>query len=70
MSLPTTLILMAAGIAAFVFCAWRSGRPADPARGPRMIPWTLLMLASAVFVLTLGAHLLGFFGIETGRMRF
>lgn len=69
MSLTLTLILMAATGLAFALCAWRSGRPSDPARGPRMIPWTTLCIALAVLMLLLLAHLLSYFGIETGQGR-
>jgi len=36
-------------------------------RGPRLIPWTLICIGLAVFMLLLLAHLLSFFGIETGQ---
>jgi len=49
----------------FVFAAWRSGRPADPAR-VRMIPWMMIVIiCGAVFMLLL-AHVFNLFGIETG----
>lgn len=67
MSLPLTLILMAAALGLFAFSAWRSGRPSDPLRGPRLIPWTTICIGLAVFMLLLLAHLLSFFGIETGQ---
>lgn len=67
MSLTLTLILMMAALALFAFSAWRSGRPSDPVRGPRLIPWTLICIALAVFMLLLLAHLLSFAGIETGQ---
>jgi len=54
-------------LALFLFAGWRSGRPADPVRGPRLIPWTLICIGLAVFMLLLLAHLLSFFGIETGQ---
>lgn len=58
---------MALSLALFIFSGWRSGRPSDPARGPRMIPWTLICIGLAVFMLLLLAHLLSFAGIETGQ---
>ena len=60
---------MAGTALAFAFCAWRSGRPSDPVKGPRLIPWTTLCIGLAVFMLLLLAHLLSFFGIETGQGR-
>lgn len=36
-------------LAAFsAFCGWRGARPPDFVRGPRLIPWRPLMVASAV----------------------
>ncbi|MFC4725096.1 hypothetical protein AB6B38_08130 [Glycocaulis abyssi] len=67
MSLTLTLILMIAGLALFAFSAWRSGRPWNPVHGPRMVPWTLICIALAIFLLLLLAHLLSFIGIETGQ---
>lgn len=58
---------MAASLAMFIFAGWRSGRPADPLRGPRLIPWTLICIGLAVLMLLLLAHLLSFAGIETGQ---
>lgn len=67
MTLTTTLILMGASGALFAFSAWRSGRPWNPMKGPRLIPWTSLAILSGVFTLLLGVHVLNLFGIETGR---
>lgn len=67
MSLTLTLILMMTALCLFFFSAWRSGQPWNPARGPRLIPWTLICIALAVFLLLLLAHLLSFMGIETGQ---
>lgn len=63
MSLGVTLILMALAAGVFVLSAWRSGQPSNPLR-PRMIPWTLLALASGVFFLTLLTHLFSLFGLQ------
>ena len=67
MNLTITLILMTSAAAVFGLSAWRAGRPWNPVRGPRMIPWTVIaILAGAMFLLLL-AHLYSFAGIETGR---
>lgn len=66
MSLELTLILLFAALAAFAFSAWQTRKEPNPAKGPRLIPWTLLAITLAVFILMLLAHLLSFFGIETG----
>ncbi len=65
MNMTVTLALMAAGVAAAVGCGWMGSRPKDYLK-PRMIPWTVLMLTFAVFVLVLVIHLLGLFGMNTG----
>lgn len=66
MSLELTLVLLAGALAVFGFAAWQTRKEPDPARGPRLIPWTLIAITIAVFILMLLAHLLSFFGIETG----
>ena len=52
----TTTFLLAAGLAALAaFAAWRGARRPDPRRGPRLMPWRLLMmLAAAGFVYAAG----------------
>ncbi|PWE18850.1 hypothetical protein DDZ18_04475 [Marinicauda salina] len=60
---------MIAGLALFALAAWRGGRPADPLKGPRLVPWTLVAIFAGAFVLVVGAHFLSFFGIETGQGR-
>jgi len=69
MSLEITLILMAAAVALFVFAAWQTRAEPNPAKGPRMVPWTLIALTSAFFVIILAAHVFNLFGIETGHGR-
>lgn len=59
MSLKITLILTLTTLAACAFFGWRGMRPADPARGPRLIPHHFLMLITAAVLLFLLAHLAG-----------
>ena len=66
MSLTVTIILQIISIAAFIFCALRTGGEPDPEKGPRLIPWTLLAITLGFWNLLLVAHLLSFVGIETG----
>ena len=66
MTLTLTLSLMAGAAVVFAFAAWRSGRPSNPLK-PRLIPWTLLAIASGVFFMMLLTHMFGLFGIETGQ---
>ncbi|MFV4733665.1 hypothetical protein ACNJUX_21010 [Mycobacterium tuberculosis] len=59
------LILGCAGVA--VFAGWRGARAPDLLRGPRLIPWRLIMvLAAAAGMLGL-VHVANLLGIETGR---
>jgi hypothetical protein len=63
-----TLALAALGVAAIVLAAWRHGRPPNPAKGPRMIPWMLILLVAATWTVVMVVHLANLFGIHTGRM--
>ena len=66
MDLNVTLGLLAAFVAAGVFCGWRGSLPSQPAKGVRMVPWRPLMVASAVGVLVMLVHLANLMGFETG----
>lgn len=68
MSLTLTLILLAAALAAMVFCGWRGARPPDIVKGPRMVPWRFLMVFCGATVVFLLVHLLrGFTGAGPGH---
>jgi hypothetical protein len=67
MDLPLTLALAAACLAFAVLCGWRGGRPPDPSRGPRLVPWRLLMVLSAGGALPFVVHLVNLLGMNTGR---
>lgn len=67
LSLPATMILLAAGVAAAVFCGWRGALPSDPVRGPRLVPWRALMIAFVMLAFLMLVHLANLAGIETGR---
>lgn len=56
MSVTQTLILLAACVAAAVFCGWRGARPSMPGK-VRMMPWRFLMLLAAFGVLVCLIHL-------------
>jgi hypothetical protein len=62
-----TLILAGAFLALALFCGWRGARPSDPAKGPRMAPWSLLMMLSAAALLLVLVHLANLLGLTTGR---
>ena len=69
MSLNLTLILIGVFAAGFGLAAWMSGRPPNLARGPRMIPWTLIAILCAATEVFLLAHLVNLLGFETGNGR-
>lgn len=58
-----TLLGLASGFAAAAALAgWRGARPPDPFRGPRLIPWRMIMVfaaAAAVGLLGYGLRMLG-----------
>ena len=65
MDLSLTLILLAAASAVAVFSGWRGARPPDLTKGPRMMPWRFLMLASAALAVLLLIHLASTLGGRT-----
>ena len=66
MGLVPTLALTVAAVALALFCAWRSAKPFDPRKGPRMFPYRMVMLLCAACGLYLAAHLLNLVGVHTG----
>lgn len=57
-----TLVIVVALIGLTLFAGWRGARAPDLIKGPRMIPWRMVMVlsaASAVMVLVHLASLLG-----------
>ncbi|MGD2133300.1 MAG: hypothetical protein PVI23_10940 [Maricaulaceae bacterium] len=62
-----TVALIALGLGVLVFAAWRHGRPPDFAKGPRMIPWMMIVLVAATWLLVMVVHLANLFGLETGQ---
>jgi len=69
MDWPATLALVGAVAAFAAFCGWRGARPPDLVRGPRMIPWRLLMVLSFFVLLLLLVHLANLAGFTTGGAR-
>jgi hypothetical protein len=67
MDLPLTSALLAGFVALAVFCGWRGARPPDPRRGPRLVPWRVLMMLSACGALLFVVHLVNLLGVQTGR---
>ena len=46
-------------LAAAAFSGWRGSRPWDPLRGPRLVPWRLLLAA---------VHAANVLGVSTGGL--
>jgi len=67
MSLPLTLAIAAGLLALALFAGWRGARPSNPAKGPRMIPWRMIMLLAAACLLPMLVHILNLIGVTTGR---
>ncbi|MCF8506552.1 MAG: hypothetical protein K9G59_16715 [Caulobacter sp.] len=67
MELPATLAAAAAFIGLTVLAGWRGGRAPDLLKGPRMIPWRLVMVTSAAVVLVLLVHLASLLGLHQTR---
>jgi hypothetical protein len=67
MSLPLTLAFAAGLLALAVFAGWRGARAPNPLKGPRMIPWRMIMLLSAAGLLPMIVHILNLLGVTTGR---
>jgi hypothetical protein len=67
MSLELTLAIAAGLLALTVFAGWRGARPSNPLKGPRMIPWRMIMLLSAACLLPMIVHVLNLVGVTTGH---
>ncbi|HRD28280.1 MAG TPA: hypothetical protein PLO65_08270 [Caulobacter sp.] len=67
MTVTTTLAITAAFLGLTAFAGWRGARPPDLLKGPRMIPWRMVMVTSAAAVLILLVHLASLFGLHHDR---
>jgi hypothetical protein len=67
MDIPLTLTIGAAFLCVAIFAGWRGARPPDPRRGPRMMPWRVIMVTAAAGLLPILVHLLNLMGVTTGR---
>lgn len=63
MPLETTLIALFCFLALGLFCGWRGARKPDPNKGPRLIPWRLIMVLAAAGAFVLIVHLGGLAGV-------
>jgi hypothetical protein len=67
MTLPVTLCVIAALAALALFCGWRGAQPPNLVRGPRLVPWRLIMVSAAAGLLVFTVHLVNLLGFTTGR---
>jgi len=67
MELSATLAVTTAFVGLTVLAGWRGSRPPDLLKGPRMIPWRLIMVTSAAVVLVLLVHLASLLGLHHDR---
>ena len=67
MDLPATLAITAALIGLTTFAGWRGARPPDLLKGPRMIPWRIVMVSSAAVALMFLVHLASLLGLHHDR---
>ncbi len=67
MDFPLTLAISAGLLALTLGAGWLGARPPNPHKGPRMVPWRMIMLLSAAVLMVVLAHLLNLAGVTTGR---
>ena len=67
MSLPLTAAILAILIVVAAFAGWRGSKPPNPAKGPRMAPWRLIMVTASAFALFMMVHIVNLLGVTTGR---
>jgi len=67
MELTPTLWLLGSAVAVAIFAGWRGARPPNLIRGPRLMPWRLLMVTAAALALVMLVHTVNLLGVHTGR---
>lgn len=68
LDLIPTLMLLAAALGLGAVARWQSGRPVEFGR-TRMVPWTLILVISALAVFFAAANLLFMVGIDPSKFR-
>jgi hypothetical protein len=64
MDVPIAAALTAAFGALGLFAGWRGARPPDPSKGPRLIPWRMIMVLAAAAFIALLFQTLGLLGVR------
>jgi flagellar biosynthesis protein FliQ len=67
MSWTATLVSLAAGLAIATFCGWRGAQAPNLIRGPRLIPYRLIMVLSSAWIMLMLVHVVNLLGFTTGR---
>lgn len=67
MTLNQSLAAAVALIALAAFAGWRGSRPPDFTKGPRLMPWRLIMVTCAAFAMFFVVHVVNLLGVTTGR---
>ena len=67
MDATTTLAAAAVFAGLTALCGWRGSLPPNLIKGPRMMPWRMLMVTFAAVVLVLLVHLASLFGLRQDR---
>lgn len=67
MDVSATLATTAALVGLTALAAWRGARPPNLLKGPRMIPWRIIMVTGAATTLMLLVHLASLFGLHHDR---
>ncbi len=67
MDVSTTLAAAALFIVLTALSAWRGSLPPNLIKGPRMMPWRMIMVTSAAVVLVLLVHLASLLGLRQDR---
>lgn len=67
MDATTTLAAAAVFAGLTAFSGWRGSLPPNLVKGPRMMPWRMLMVTFAAVVLVLLVHLASLFGLRQDR---
>jgi hypothetical protein len=66
MDLTATLVSLALAALVCAAAGWRGARPPDLQRGPRMVPYRVIMVAAAAAALLMLVHLANLAGVATG----
>lgn len=67
MTLTVTLALAAALLVLAIASGWAGARPPNPHKGPRLLPYRLIMVTAAAIMMLMLVHAVNLLGVQTGR---